>query len=365
MSPQAMSPGGADAAGADAAGADAAGADAAGKDAAAAIALRRRSIEAEYYDRIRRRSPAELAADAAQRLDVALGRLLFATTTPALNHLLGRLRLRRARAARRLRAEGAPGFAGFAAQGFIHLPEGTFDASLVAAIAAAAAERMEDDRHSLPTGQNLARQERLFPGRVYARRLIDPREIPEIEALAGPRMRQIVEGCYRAHVAIVSVDCYRIYHVEPEVRRRIDAYSHWWHFDQRPVDICKLFINLTPVTPEDGPFTIATIETSCRLLRSAAFRGRSDADFELADRHRREGGTARLLGPPGSAMLCNTQLCLHRAGVPAPGRHRDLLQLVFAASPQPLPERWLAATDPIFGKRSRYHRPSQDARPIG
>ena len=340
-----------------------------GGDAADAIALRRRSIEAEYYDRIRRRSPAELAADAAQRLDVALGRLLFDTTTPALNHLLGRLRLRRARAARRLRpedeTENAPGFPGFAARGFIHLPGETFDASLVAAIAAAAAERMEDDRHALPTGQNLARQERLFPGRVYARRLIDPREIPEIEPLAGPKMRQIVEGCYRAHVAIVSVECYRIYHVEPEVRRRIDAYSHWWHFDQRPVDICKLFVNLTPVTPEDGPFTIATIEASRRLLRSAPFRGRSDADFELADRYWREGAAAQLLGPPGSAMLCNTQLCLHRAGVPAPGRHRDLLQLVFAASPRPLPDRWLAATDPIFGKRSRYHRPLQDARPVG
>lgn len=332
---------------------------------AGAIALRRRSIEAEYYDRIRRRSLAERMADAAQRLDVALGRLLFDTTTPALNHLLGRLRLRRARAARRLRAENAPGFPGFATQGFIHLPRGTFDASLVAAIAAAAAERMEDDRHALPTGQNLARQERLFPGRVYARRLIDPREIKEIEALAGPKMRQIVEGCYRAHVAIVSVECYRIYHIEPEVCRRIDAYSHWWHFDQRPVDICKLFVNLTPVTPEDGPFTIATIEASRRLLRTASFRGRTDADFELADHHWREGAAARLLGPPGSAMLCNTQLCLHRAGVPAPGRHRDLLQLVFAASPWPLPDRWLAATDPIFGKRSRYHRPSRSTRPIG
>jgi hypothetical protein len=321
-----------------------------------AAALRRRSLEAEYYDRIRSRSPLEIAADAVRRLDVRLGRMMFDTTTPALNHLLGHFRLLRARAARRRQAEH-PAWRSFAERGFIHLPEGLFGAPLLAAIAAAAAERLEDDRHSLPTGQNLARQERLFPGRVYARRLIDPREIPEIEALAGEELRGIVEGCYRSPVAIVSVECYRIYHVEPQVRRRIDAYSHWWHFDQRPVDVCKLFVNLTRVTPEDGPFTIATAEASRRLLRTAAFRGRTDADFELADGQWRDGAVAQLLGPPGSAMLCNTQICLHRAGVPAPGRHRDLLQLVFMASPQPLPLRWLAATDPLFGKRSRYHRP--------
>jgi len=326
--------------------------------AAEAAALRRHAIYAEYYDLPRPRSLAERAADAAGRLDVRLGRAIFGHTTPALNTLRGRLRLRHARAARRVEAGSVdPGFTRFAERGFIHLPEGLFGPRLIAAIAATLAERIEDDRHSIRTGQNLALQERLLPGRVYARRLIDPRDITEIEALAGDEMRQVVEGCYRSHFAILSVEGYRIHHVEPEIRRRIDAYSHWWHLDQRPVDICKVFINLSRVTPEDGPFTIASIDTSRRLLKNHAFRGRTDADFELADEQWQGGGAAQLLGPPGSAMLCNTQICLHRAGVPAPERHRDVLQLVLAASMRPLPIQWLAATDPLFGKRSRYYRP--------
>ncbi len=326
--------------------------------AAGATALRRRAIEAEYYDRLRHRSLPERAAEAAGRLDVKLGRALFGHTTPALNTLPGPAQPpARARVRSLQDGERDPAFIRFAERGFTHLPDGLFCPRLIAAIAGALADRIEDDRHSIPTGQNLALQERLLPGRVYARRLIDARNITEVEALAGDGMRDVVEGCYGSHFAILSVEGYRIHHVEPEIRRRIDAYSHWWHFDQRPVDICKVFINLTRVTPEDGPFTIASIDTSRRLLKTSAFHGRSDADFELPGDRRQDGGVAQLLGPPGSAMLCNTQICLHRAGVPAPGRHRDLLQLVLAASTQPLPIRWLAATDPIFGKRSRYYRP--------
>jgi hypothetical protein len=325
--------------------------------------LRQRSIEAEYYDCPRRRSLAERLAGAAGRLDVSLGRLIYESTTPASNHLRGRVELFRARAARGPRSSGAGGsessrgIADFSARGFLHLPDGLFGPRLVAAVAEAVADRIESHRHSIRTGQNLAAQDRMFPGRSLARRLLDPREIPEIEALVSDGLRHVVEGCYRSNVAIISVECYRTYHVEPEVRSRIDTYSHWWHCDQRPIDICKVFVNLSRVTPVDGPFSALTIDASRQLLKSPSFRGRTDADFEIAPHQLPRGQLAQLVGPPGAGMICNTQLCLHRAGIPDPGRHRDVLQLVFMAARRPLPTRWLAATDPMFGKRSRYYRP--------
>ena len=37
----------------------------------------------------------------------------------------------------------------------------------------------------------------------------------------------------------------------------------------------------------------------------------------------------RLLGPPGTAILCRTSACIHRAGIPEAGQYRDIGELRF------------------------------------
>ena len=42
----------------------------------------------------------------------------------------------------------------------------------------------------------------------------------------------------------------------------------------------------------------------------------------------------------GSTFMCNCNLGLHRAGVPEPDHYRDLIQIQFAPSSNPLPKDW-------------------------
>ena len=48
----------------------------------------------------------------------------------------------------------------------------------------------------------------------------------------------------------------------------------------------------------------------------------------------------KLVGPPGTAVLCNPQLCLHRADIPAKGQIRDIIEFRFRPSNKPLDENW-------------------------
>jgi len=45
-------------------------------------------------------------------------------------------------------------------------------------------------------------------------------------------------------------------------------------------------------------------------------------------------------GPAGTALFFNAQLCVHRAGIPQAGLHRDMVQFVIDPSPVPLADDW-------------------------
>ena len=47
------------------------------------------------------------------------------------------------------------------------------------------------------------------------------------------------------------------------------------------------------------------------------------------------------MGSAGSGILCNNQLCLHRAGTPSSGKERGIVQFLFVPSNKPLSENWV------------------------
>jgi len=49
----------------------------------------------------------------------------------------------------------------------------------------------------------------------------------------------------------------------------------------------------------------------------------------------------KAIGPTGTAMLCNTELCLHRAEIPEEGHFRDIIQFQFGSSKKPLVDNWI------------------------
>ena len=53
----------------------------------------------------------------------------------------------------------------------------------------------------------------------------------------------------------------------------------------------------------------------------------------------------KAIGTTGTTLLCNTELCLHRAGIPAPNHSRDIVEFKFITSNKPFSENWMEHLD--------------------
>ena len=299
------------------------------------------------------------ARNVIQGVDVKLGRFVYANTTPITNNIAGKVRLSIARGLQRRAVAAGDWSSKFQRDGIARVPCGMLPASAVAAIVGSFKARINDPETSEPYGeypQSLLRKS----GRLFGRRIRDPRRLNGVSGLVTPELIAFIEMAYRCHFQVLSIEAYRTLHVPDEVHQGIDAYSSWWHCDQRATDITKVMINLSDVSPEDGPFAVATRRTTAEWLKGskfAKFGRRIDSNFDVSAEDIASGRVVELVGPSGTAILCNTQLCFHRAGVPVEKRARDIIQLVLAASTQPLSSTWVAHSDPGYGRRWRYHQP--------
>ncbi len=100
--------------------------------------------------------------------------------------------------------------------------------------------------------------------------------------------------------------------------------SQLWHLDNEDHRQLKVFVNLTDVDEDQGPFTCLPADRSAlpaRLLRQG--RGRLDDAAALG-----AGGAEpiRLIGPAGSGAFVDTARCLHYG---SRGNRRERLVLVF------------------------------------
>lgn len=178
------------------------------------------------------------------------------------------------------------------------------------------------------------------------RGIVDPLEhIPELEQLLSPAIRTILQGYYRTHFKVEHVRLWRNVHVEGPAAHQ-DVFSNLWHNDHDPVTLLRLFVYMTDgVTRDTGATRFHGIPATKQIMRRGYMRRRAI----LPPARRILEDESRMLffeGDAGSACLLNPQLCLHRAGVPGPGSHRDMIQFTLAPSDRPLPEHWAAAMPP-------------------
>ena len=179
-----------------------------------------------------------------------------------------------------------------------------------------------------------------YKGKVYSRTpKLAHKNIPELSQLLTEDIIQLIEGWYNGHFQVRYLICWRNYHVPPEVVKEAETFSDRWHCDRRNTDIFKLFVNLSDVTDKDGPFHIQTISRTKELLKMG-FRSRHKYNVSnetLLDPNR----VIKAVGSVGTALLCNTELCLHKAGIPEKGHFRDIIQFQFIASKTPLADNWI------------------------
>ena len=153
---------------------------------------------------------------------------------------------------------------------------------------------------------------------------------PELMALLNDDVLGAVRQYYRSNFALYNVGAWRNFHV-PVIGPGEEALSNNWHTDSRRIDMLKVFILGSDADENSGPTHALTREWSREVVRRG-FKHRRDYQVPV-EVIEDPGHLVRLTGPAGTALLCNTNLCFHRAGVPAQGRQRDLIEFRFVASP--------------------------------
>lgn len=171
----------------------------------------------------------------------------------------------------------------------------------------------------------------------FRRQIVYPQKnLPGIHALIRPDILAVFENYYGSEIKIISVSCWR--NIGPPLEKVHDRlFSNTWHCDYETTSLMKLFVCISDITADDGPFHIHP-RSNTRKLMKMGYKARDNyagakGALDTMD------GLFRLIGPSGSAAACNTQTCLHRAGVPKEGHFRDILQL------QILPSRTKRGSD--------------------
>jgi hypothetical protein len=203
-----------------------------------------------------------------------------------------------------------------------YLPLQPVSAQVIHEIRAKYLAMIDDDRFSRPN----ANKEALRLGFCASRVIWDVFEkIPETRAVVTDEVAATLRALYGCDFVVTRTSAWRTLPI-PDQFRDISAYSNRWHCDDHPTHWCKIFVHLQDITEEDGPFHALSRQNTAWALKTG-FRNRKT--YGLPD-DVLDNLAHRSVGPIGSILLANTELCLHRAGVPASGRQRDMIEVFFS-----------------------------------
>lgn len=133
--------------------------------------------------------------------------------------------------------------------------------------------------------------------------------------------RCIVESYFACATNVSKAQFWRNTHVPPAIAEaRAEVFADAFHQDL-VVDQynLQLFILLQDTTDRDGPF---------EYLDGAVQAGEMDY-YRKRDRKVPFSKSEKLVGRRGDYLLFTTGLTLHKAGIPAENRHRDIMSIAF------------------------------------
>ncbi|WP_253739230.1 phytanoyl-CoA dioxygenase family protein [Halohasta salina] len=275
--------------------------------------------------------------------DKKIGRRLFNNTNGVINNTVGRTKIAKARLLSDYKTNTSSQVRQLRSEGYVSLGK-IADDEKISSIQQQYDELL-DSEHSYAL--------REYDGDVYSRSVTKIHQrIPELGDLLTDEIKDIVRDYYGSYTSVKTLHAWRNYHASQEVLEETEIYSDSWHCDGILTDVVKLFINLSDVTEETGPFHVLPRDKSRELIDQGYERNREEMPDEVVD----EEHVKRAIGPAGTAMLCTTWNCFHRAGHIAEGNTRDMIQFQFVPSSGPLsddPAEWLKDVQIHPGERRR------------
>ncbi|NKB50508.1 MAG: hypothetical protein GKS02_14220 [Alphaproteobacteria bacterium] len=265
-------------------------------------------------------------------VDERLGRIVFGNSTTFSRNLEGRLTMARARVASRGHGDLDTSIDSslIRTQGFAIAPK-LFPVELIQTI---------EDKFSqmLAEGHPATEPRPIIDGVAYRFLLLDAgRYIPATAGLLDENVSNAVRGYFGSNFGVMTLKIWRNLGAEPDVAAQ-GIYANNWHCDAQPTSILKMMVNLSDVTEADGPFHVQSRKDTKRIIRAGY--GTRENYAGAANIIDNPNAVVKCTGPKGSMVLCNTELCMHKAGTVEPGRTRDMLQIELIPSPEPLPTDW-------------------------
>jgi hypothetical protein len=169
-------------------------------------------------------------------------------------------------------------------------------------------------------------------------------EFSALNRIVSEDIKDILQSYYGALFKPVDARIWRNHHVPVEIES--EAFSNYSHIDEIATDLVKVFIYLTDVTEDHGPFQAIPqqITKKIRQEKTSLF---GSYRYPPEDIRPIISEPFKFTGKRGSIAICHTATCLHRAGVPTAGNHRDLLQITFAPSDVSMADEWLSQPESL------------------
>lgn len=257
------------------------------------------------------------------QLDERLGRLIYGNLCPFSYNREGRATLRKQRYYQKNLSYEARTFVKMMeVQGFYRLPFRIPDEILQPVILAYRAA-ITDPSQATPV-MSLKAKEANLNTVCYT---ISFDKLAILNQLLIPKIKQLVDEYYNQGQRIMFAGARRTLHIPPKLASAIDIYSNSWHCDREPSHRIKLFIALSDISEDNGPLHLLSRSRTRQLLKMG-FRDRDDYGLPISEIEHPDH-LYTFTGPAGSALFANVTQCLHRAGVPSSGSHRDIAEIQF------------------------------------
>lgn len=150
--------------------------------------------------------------------------------------------------------------------------------------------------------------------------------MPEVREFLNDELRSVLRSYFGSFVRVYKPDFWRNFHIPEADLVERERYSERWHNDSGKTSILSILILMSDVSEENGP-TWCISRPTTRALMKHEYKSRDLTPLDNIAEGRAE--VVKFVGRRGDAWLLNTRRTLHRAGIPAPGKQRDLLGLKF------------------------------------
>ena len=169
------------------------------------------------------------------------------------------------------------------------------------------------------------------------RRDIDPADqvMPELFELVDEKVSNILTGYYKSPFGVNWCKIWRNMNVPSKTTEKKEYFSSHWHNDSTKYSKMTLFVLISNVSEDDGPMHVLNKSRTQFLIRRGF--GHRD-DYKLPSEVLEDPlHVNKFTGPPGTAIICSTAMCFHRASIPAVGHNRDMVRIDFLPSRKTVP----------------------------